>query len=270
MPQTTPGRASVLSIAGSDSGGGAGIQADLRTIAAHGLHPLTAITALTAQHTRGVTAVHPCPLDVLRAQIDACFDDFDVAAVKIGMLASAEVVECVADALSGHPGIPLVLDPVMVASSGAALLEPAAIARIVERLFPLATIVTPNLPEAELLAGERLEPADPARLSARLRALGAAAILLKGGHMEGEEVIDRLDAETVAEFRHPRLRREGHGTGCTLASAIASRLALGQSLVQACAGACDYVHGALLHAYQPGRSTLSVLAHDWALRAGRA
>lgn len=263
MQHTNRERVSVLSIAGSDSGGGAGIQADLRTIAAHGLHPLTAVTALTAQNTRGVTAVHACPLDVLRAQIDACFDDFDVAAVKIGMLASADVVDCVADALVARARIPVVLDPVMVASSGATLLAPSAIGRIVERLFPLATVVTPNLPEAELLAGQPMDPADPAALAARLRSMGARAVLLKGGHIEGDRVIDRLVADPPAEFRHARLPREGHGTGCTLASAIASQLALHASLVEACRAACDYVHGALLHAYRPGSSSLAVLAHDW-------
>ncbi len=266
MQQLTPERRSVLTIAGSDSGGGAGVQADLRTIFAHGLHPLTAITALTAQNTRGVTAVHTGPPAILRAQIEACFDDFDVAAVKIGMLASADVVDCVADALGGRVGVPVVLDPVMVASSGAVLLEPSAMARIIDRLFPLATLVTPNLPEAELLAGQAYDARSPLALASTLRALGARAVLLKGGHSEGERVIDRLCAEPYAEFEHPRLPHEGHGTGCTLASAVAAQLALGQPLAGACAAACAYVHGALRHAYRPGRSALAVLAHDWRLR----
>src|SRR4249919_3786650 len=141
---------SVLTIAGSDSGGGAGIQADLKTFAAHGLHGLSAIAALTAQNTRGVTAIHVPPPAFLRAQIDACFADFRIGAVKIGMLANARVIRTVADALAGHPRVPVVLDPVMIASSGARLLEPAALKALRERLLPRAALLTPNIPEAEL------------------------------------------------------------------------------------------------------------------------
>ena len=151
----------------------------------------------------------------------------------------------------------------MVASSGATLLAPSAIGRIVEQLFPLATLVTPNLPEAELLAGQTMDPRDPIALAARMQSMGARAVLLKGGHIDGDEVIDRLIADPAAEFRHARLPREGHGTGCTLASAIASQLARRAPLAEACRAACDYVHGALLHAYRPGSSSLAVLAHDW-------
>ncbi len=258
-------RRSVLSIAGSDSGGGAGIQADLRTICAHGLHALTAVTALTAQNTRGVTAIHPCPVDVLAAQIHSAFEDFDVAAVKIGMLANVDVIDCVAMALRDRPGISVVLDPVMVATSGAALLEPAAIARLVERLFPRASVITPNLPEALLLGAPNVEKAaDLPRTAAALRQLGARAVLLKGGHLEGPKAIDWLDFEShTRRFSHPRLPVEGHGTGCTLSSAIACGLAMNMSLDEACKAATDYVHGALQHAYRPGQSSLAVLAHDW-------
>lgn len=260
-----PRRRSVLSIAGSDSGGGAGIQADMRTIVAHGLHPLTAVTALTAQHTRGVTAIHACPLAILEAQIKAAFDDFDVAAVKVGMLATGEVIDCVAASLGAVGPVPIVLDPVMVASSGAVLLEPSAVRRLVERLFPLARLITPNLPEAELLAGIRVgNPDELAGAAAALRALGCRAVLLKGGHLPGETAIDWLDDAAVThEYRHPRLGLEGHGTGCTLSSAIACGLALGEPLDRACEAACDYVHGALRHAYRPGRSDLCVLDHHW-------
>ncbi len=258
-------RRSVLSIAGSDSGGGAGIQADLRTICAHGLHPLTAITALTAQNTRGVSAIHPCPVDVLAAQIASAFDDFDIAAVKIGMLANLAVIDCVAMALQHRPDIAVVLDPVMVATSGAALLEGAAIARLIERLFPLASVITPNLPEALLLGAPNVATAaDLAPAAAFLRRLGARAVLLKGGHLDGSEAVDWLDADTTTlRLSHPRLSVEGHGTGCTLSSAIACGLALGLPLSKACEAATDYVHGALRQAYRPGQSTLAVLAHDW-------
>jgi hydroxymethylpyrimidine/phosphomethylpyrimidine kinase len=258
-------RRSVLSIAGSDSGGGAGIQADLRTIAAHGLHPLTAITALTAQNTRGVVAIHPCPLPVLRAQILSAFDDFEIGAVKIGMLASADVIACVHDALCSAGPVPVVLDPVMVASSGAALLEESALRCLVERLFPLAKLVTPNLPEAEMLGVGRVSEADQlAAAAAALRRLGAQAVLLKGGHLHSGTVVDWLDADgDPVAFRHPRLPIEGHGTGCTLSSAIACGLARGEPLAVACENATDYVHGALRHAYRPGRSHLGVLDHLW-------
>jgi hydroxymethylpyrimidine/phosphomethylpyrimidine kinase len=257
---------SVLSIAGSDSGGGAGIQADLKTIAAHGLHGTCAITAVTAQNTRGVTAVHTCPPQVVRAQIDALFDDFDIAAVKIGMLAGRELIEAVAAALAAGPALPVVLDPVMVASSGARLLEADAIGALRERLFPLCTLVTPNLPEAALLLGrpESVVAADMAAAAAALLALGAPAVLLKGGHRPGGVVLDRLQLPGADfEFLHPRLAVEGHGTGCTLSAAVACGLARGDPLPDACRAAGDYVHGALRAAYRPGRARLAVLGHDW-------
>ena len=226
---------SVLTIAGSDSGGGAGIQADLKTFAAHGLHGLSALAALTAQHTRGVTAVHVPPLDFLRAQIDACFDDFAIGAVK-------------------------------VASSGAKLLADDALDALRTRLILRATVITPNIPEAELLLGRRIvDGADAETALPALRALGAPAVLLKGGHLGGgEDMIDRLaDDHGVLHLHHPRLAIDGHGTGCTLASAIAAGLALGQPLRTAVAHATDYVHGALRHAYRPGKGSVSVLDHFW-------
>ena len=263
-------RPCVLTIAGSDSGGGAGIQADLKTFAAHGVHGLSALAALTAQNTRAVTAVHVPPPAFLRAQIDACFDDFDVRAVKIGMLASARVIHAVADALEAWQPRHVVLDPVMVASSGARLLQPAALAALRERLLPLATLVTPNIPEAELLLGQAIGDDAQARDAlVALRALGARAVLLKGGHLPGREVIDRLhDGRRTHAFTHARMRVEGHGTGCTLASAVAANLGLGRGLPAACADAADYVHGALRAGYRPGRGPLVVLDHFWRLRAG--
>jgi len=254
-----------LTIAGADSGGGAGIQADLKTFAAHGVHGLSAIAALTAQHTRGVTAVHVPPAEFLRAQIDACFDDFRIGAVKLGMLATAEIIHAVADALAYWRPPQLVLDPVMVATSGAKLLEDAALDALRTRLIPMATLVTPNLPEAELLLGHRIAGDDAAEAALdALTALGASAVLLKGGHLPGARMIDRLAAgATRVRFMHARLDVEGHGTGCTLAAAVAAELLLGHALPEACARATDYVHGALVHAYRPGRGKVAVLDHFW-------
>lgn len=258
-------QACALTIAGSDSGGGAGIQADLKTFAAHGIHGLSALAALTAQHTRGVTAVHVPPTTFLRAQIDACFDDFHIGAVKIGMLANARVIRAVADALEQWKPQFIVLDPVMVASSGARLLETAALDALQSRLLPLCSVLTPNIPEAELLLGSSIDSQDEADAALQeLLALGASAVLLKGGHLKGRRMVDRLhDGRQVHEFAHPRLKVEGHGTGCTLASAIAANACLGMALPQACADAADYVHGALLGAYRPGKGTVSVLDHFW-------
>ncbi|MEO6155759.1 MAG: bifunctional hydroxymethylpyrimidine kinase/phosphomethylpyrimidine kinase [Thermomonas sp.] len=253
-----------LAIAGSDSGGGAGIQADLRTFAAFGVHGLSAIAALTAQHTRGVIAVHVPPVEFLRAQIDACFDDFRIRAVKLGMLANAEVIHAVADALEFHVPACIVLDPVMVATSGAKLLKDDALHALRTRLLPMATLLTPNIPEAELLLGQRIEDAGAADDAARaLLELGARAVLLKGAHLdEGSIVVDRyVDAQLDAEFQHDRLPLEGHGSGCTLASAIAANLCLGQSPAAACEAAIDYVAEALKRGYRPGKGDVVVLDH---------
>ena len=246
---------SVLTIAGSDSGGGAGIQADLKTFAAHGLHGLSVVAALTAQHTRGVTAVHVPPLDFLRAQIDACFADFRIGAVKVGMLANAGVIHAVADALEFHGSPALVLDPVMVATSGAKLLEDDALDALLVRLVPMATVVTPNIPEAELLLDLAIpDDAAAGHALSKLLAEGARAVLLKGGHLpESPVMVDRFG--------------EGHGTGCTLSAAIAANLCLHLALREACEDAVEYVHGALLHAYRPGDSRVAVLQHFWRLRA---
>jgi hydroxymethylpyrimidine/phosphomethylpyrimidine kinase len=254
-----------LTIAGSDSGGGAGVQADLKTFAAHGVHGLSAIAALTAQNTRGVRAVHVPPVDFLRVQIDACFEDFRIGAVKLGMLATADVIHAVADALEHYRPKHVVLDPVMVASSGAKLLADSALKALRERLIPLATVITPNIPEAELLLGHAIGNADQADAAlVELLALDASAVLLKGGHLKGREMTDRLDdGKHLYEFVHPRLNVEGHGTGCTLASAIAANLCLGNKLPEACALATDYGHGALAKAYRPGKGKVAVLDHFW-------
>jgi hydroxymethylpyrimidine/phosphomethylpyrimidine kinase len=257
-------RHSVLTIAGSDSGGGAGIQADLKTFAAHGLHGVTAIAALTAQNTRGVQAVHVPPPAFLKAQLDSVFSDFDIRAVKIGMLANARVIDVVADALEKFQPKAIVLDPVMVSSSGHTLLETRAINRLMDRLVPLATVITPNIDEAELLLGHKIGNDEEAEAAlVELLAMGARAVLLKGGHLSGKTVIDRLDTgKQLHEFEHKRLKVSGHGTGCTLASAIAANLALKKSLPESCASAGDYVFHALKNAYLPGKSGLSVLRHS--------
>ncbi|MBK6727244.1 MAG: bifunctional hydroxymethylpyrimidine kinase/phosphomethylpyrimidine kinase [Xanthomonadales bacterium] len=256
-----------LTIAGSDSGGGAGIQADLKTFAAHGVHGLSVLAALTAQHTRGVSAVHVPPAAFLRSQIDACFADFRIGAVKLGMLASTEIIDAVADALEHWAPPQIVLDPVMVATSGAKLLEDSALDALRTRLLPLASVLTPNIPEAELLLGRKIgaDSADAALTA--LLALGARAVLLKGGHLPGTRMLDRLGEGTRRTcFEHARIAVEGHGTGCTLASAIAAQLALGQPLAEACARAADYVHGALRHSYRPGLGSVAVLDHFWRSR----
>ncbi len=263
---TDPRCISALTIAGSDPGGGAGIQADLKTFAAHGVHGLSAIAALTAQNTRGVTAVHVPPVAFLRAQIDACFADFRIGAVKIGMLASAEVVHAVADALEHHRPQHIVLDPVMLATSGAALLEREAIHALQTRLLPLASIITPNIPEAAQLLGHPIAGAAAADQAMQaLLGLGARAVLLKGGHLPGGDAMtDRYadHAERTA-FTHARLDVNAHGTGCTLASAMAANLCRGRTLLKACEAATDYVHGALLNSYLPARSNVAVLDHFW-------
>jgi hydroxymethylpyrimidine/phosphomethylpyrimidine kinase len=260
----------LLSIAGSDSGGGAGIQADLKTFAAHGAYGMTAITALTAQNTLGVAAIHAVPPEFVAAQIDAVFEDLGVDAVKIGMLADAAVAEVVAERLTRWAGPPVVLDPVMIAASGDPLLEPAAVDVIRTRLMPLATLVTPNLPEAEALAGRRASSRDERAELARELGRATAAVLLKGGHAPGDEIVDLLwDGRSVTEFRHPRIAtRAGHGTGCTLSSAIAARLAGGAALVEACGGAIEWLAGALAHAEPLGGGSGPV-DHLWESRERR-
>jgi len=261
---------SVLTIAGSDSGGGAGIQADLKAFAAHGVHGLSAIAALTAQHTRGVTAVHLPDAGFLRAQIEACFEDFDVRAVKLGMLATAEIIHAVAAALEAWKPSAVVVDPVMVATSGAKLLADEALDALRTRLLPMATVLTPNLPEAELLLGRRIAAGvDADAALSEMLALGADGVLLKGGHLAEAEVIDRFGSGVLrASFRSIRLPVEGHGTGCTLASAIAANLALGESAHQACRLGTGYIAGALAAGYRPGRGDVVVLDPFWRFREG--
>lgn len=243
-----------LTIAGSDSGGGAGVQADLKTFSALGVYGASVLTALTAQNTRAVTAVHRVPPEMVRAQLDAVFDDLAVAAVKIGMLASADLIEVVAQHLHGRT-VPVVVDPVMVAKSGDALLEDGAVAALRARLLPLASVLTPNLPEAARLLGVAPAADEPAMLEQgrALLALGAHAVLMKGGHARGEQCIDLLVSADAPPLRFVAPRqstRNTHGTGCTLSSAIAAGLASGMSLPDACARAHAYLQGAIRAADQ--------------------
>jgi hydroxymethylpyrimidine/phosphomethylpyrimidine kinase len=256
-PRRTPPR--LLTIAGSDSGGGAGIQADLKTFAAHGAYGMSAITALTAQNTREVRAVWPAPADFVASQIDAVFEDIGADAVKIGMLADADLVRAVAARLREHArGIPIVLDPVMISKSGAALLRDDAVEAVLEELIPLATLVTPNVPELERLtglpAGLPAGTEDERRRAGESLAQRGPAVLAKGGHAEGPEVVDLLFAEgRWHRFVHPRLDTAAtHGTGCTLSSAIAARLGRGEGLPQAVEGAIAWLHAAMAAAYPVG------------------
>ena len=239
----------VLTIAGSDSGGGAGIQADLKTCSAWGCYGMTAITALTAQNTQGVQGIHAVPPEFLAAQIDSVCQDIGVDAVKIGMLHMPEVVHVVVRALERYQPRWVVLDPVMVATSGDKLIESSTVAVIVQSLFPLVQVITPNLDEAAWLVGHPIERADDLALAAReLVDMGARAVLLKGGHLPGEEVVDCLltDQGQLEWFKAARVdTRNMHGTGCTLSSALACALALGHDLVSATRMAKAYVAEAL-------------------------
>lgn len=252
-----------LTIAGSDSGGGAGIQADLRTFAAFGVHGLSAITALTAQNTLGVTAVHEAPRAMLRAQLEAVFSDFRIGAVKTGMLASANLAREVAAVLKAHPRVPVVVDPVLIATTGAVLARDNLTHAMGRHLFERANLLTPNLPEAETLLGRPIRRrADMRDAAVDLRAQGCRAVLLKGGHLPGNEIADLLiDDDGEHWFQQRRIRGESHGTGCSLASAIAAGLACGLPLATAVEDAIGFVHAALAGGYFPGRGRLRVLDH---------
>ncbi|WP_428391391.1 bifunctional hydroxymethylpyrimidine kinase/phosphomethylpyrimidine kinase [Lichenicoccus sp.] len=261
----------VLVIAGSDSGGGAGIQADIKTITALGGFATTAMTALTAQNTVGVHGVLPVPAAFLGLQIDCVLDDIGTDAFKTGMLDQAELIDLVAARIANRPSVPFVLDPVMVAKGGARLLQPRASATLRRSLVPLSTILTPNLPEAEILAGRTIASLDDMRsVAVQLLTLGAPAVLLKGGHLPGEDVVDLLATEDGLEsFHAPRIdSRHTHGTGCTLASAIATGLAQGLGLRDSILRARAYLRLAMLSApgYGAGHGPLD---HTVTIDAGR-
>jgi hydroxymethylpyrimidine/phosphomethylpyrimidine kinase len=247
---------SAVSIAASDSGGGAGIQADLLTFAAHGVYGTTVIAAGTAQNTRGVRAVETFSTRFLGQQMDAVFEDFRPRAVKIGMLFDRPRIRAVAQGLARHRARNVVLDPVMVSKSGARLLSRPALGSLRSDLLPHCDLVTPNLPEAEALAGMRLRTDADRRLACGVIAdLGARAVLLKGGHGRGKDVRDLLfDGRFFTEFIAPRIRtRATHGTGCTLSAAIAANLALGRGLEEAVLGAIAYLRAGLARGLFPGR-----------------
>jgi len=238
-----------LTIAGSDSSGGAGIQADLKTFAALGVYGASAITALTAQNTNGVTGIHAVPAEFVTAQIDAVFSDFDVGAVKIGMVAQAASIDAIAAALSRWTPRHVVLDPVMVATSGDRLLASEAVEALRKKLMPFASVITPNLPEAAALLDEpvAVREADIESQGRRLLTLGCRAVLIKGGHGEGAESIDYLvSAEGTIAFAAPRVATKNtHGTGCSLSSAVAAGLAKGDTLEQAVRNAKAWISAAI-------------------------
>ena len=257
-------RPCALTIAGSDSGGNAGVQADLRAFHSYGLHGCTVFAALTAQNPFAVTAVHDVPPDFVAAQLDAVLGVYSIRALKTGMLSSVPVIETVADRLARHPEIAKVIDPVMVATSGARLVPDDAVEALSLRLLPLATLITPNLPEAEVLVGGGLDmaarAADDNRAELLARALHGkfgCAVLVKGGHGEGGEAVDVLfDGVSVRRFAMQRLENpvSTHGTGCSLAAALAAELALGHDLPTAVAGAKEYVHEAIRKSYLVGEN----------------
>jgi hydroxymethylpyrimidine kinase/phosphomethylpyrimidine kinase len=242
--------ARALTIAGSDSGGGAGIQADLKTFTVFGVYGMSAVTALTAQNTRGITGVHVVPASFIRQQIEAVLDDIGVDAVKTGMLVNSEVVRAVAGALRDHAFQNLVVDPIMAAGTGAALLEPEACEALVRHLVPLASLVTPNIYEAERMTGVAVKSvSDMHRAAAALIERGARACLVKGGHLGGDLAIDVLhDGARTHELSAPRMSvRHTHGTGCQLSAAITANLARGRPLAEAVAQAKRFITTAIAH-----------------------
>ncbi len=268
----------VLSIAGSDPSGGAGIQADLKAFSARGVYGMAVLTALTAQNTQGVSGVHLVPAAFVADQIRAVFADVRVDAIKIGMIANAEIADAVADAIGPHRGIPIVLDPVMVAKGGAALLDLSAIEVLTRRLLPLATLLTPNLPEAAALLQEPTAEslAKMAEQAQRLRALGPEAVLVKGGHLPSQESPDVLaTAAELSWFEAVRIPTANtHGTGCTLSSALAAELAKGATLLEAVADAKAYLARAVAHAdtltVGSGHGPVQHFHELWKLREGHS
>lgn len=242
----------VVSIAGSDSGGGAGIQADLKTISALGAYAATIITAITAQNTLGVRAIQSVSGDVFRQQLSAVMEDFEIAAVKIGMLHSVEIVEILVEALQKYKPNYVVIDPVMVATSGDSLIEDATIESMKTKLFPLATIITPNLKEASILLQRPIKNVEQMKEAAnKLLMYGNQSVLIKGGHLEQDDIIDVLKLKTenqIYTFEAKWIASKNlHGTGCTLSSAIATYLALGNTVIEAVNLAKQYVYQAILH-----------------------
>jgi hydroxymethylpyrimidine/phosphomethylpyrimidine kinase len=247
-----------LTIAGSDSGGGAGVQADLKTFAAFRVHGTSAIASLTAQNPRRVLGIEPCPPNLLRRQLEAVFQELPPAAVKTGMLFTSENIRVVVKFLKNKPRnkrVPLVVDPVLVSTSGAKLLQPAALKVLMEQLLPLATLVTPNLPEAEILSGEKISSVDAMRGAARkIRSRWGCAVLIKGGHLHGKDATDVFfDGKSEALLRTPFVKGiRTHGTGCVYSAAICGALAKGESLPDAIKIGKRFVTRAILKSYRVG------------------
>jgi hydroxymethylpyrimidine/phosphomethylpyrimidine kinase len=260
----------VLTVAGSDSGGGAGIQADLKTMLALGVHGMSVIAAVTAQNSLGVQGYWELPVEAVRAQLDSVLGDIGAGAVKTGMLASTVLVEAVAERLGAHDA-PVVVDPVGVSKHGDSLLAPDAVESVRRALLPVATVVTPNLWEVELLTGVKVEDeGDLRRAAEAVLDFGSRWVLVKGGHLPGEPVDLLFDGTT--EYRFPGPRHDNmhtHGTGCTLASAIASHLALGAPVPEAVGRAKEYVTGAILHGFPLG-SGIGPVDHAWRIRSSAA
>lgn len=244
-----------LTIAGSDSGGNAGVQADLRAFHAYAIHGCTVFAALTAQNPFGVSAVHRVPPDFIAAQLDAVLGTYNIRALKTGMLAEVPAIETVSERLCRHSEILKVVDPVMVATSGAKLISDDAVAALKSTLLPLATLVTPNIPEAEALCGRCDSPAEMAR---RIHGEYGAAVLVKGGHGDGDAAVDVLcdNDGAISEFSSPRIANpvSTHGTGCSLAAALAAELALGRTIRDAVQGAKNFVHSAIATSYFVGEN----------------
>lgn len=265
----------VLTIAGSDSGGGAGIQADIKAISAMGCYAASAITAVTVQNTLGVYGVHPIPLDVLEGQIDAVLSDIGADALKIGMLHSADVVCLVADKILQYGISNVVLDPVMVSTSGHRLIEESAIDMLKSRLLPLARVITPNIPEAEILSGRSVRgEEDFAEVAMMLSADRSVSVLLKAGHLSGDSLVDyfyNAEDDTVTKLPSRRVNTKNtHGTGCTLSSALAAALARGEDLTDAAKSAKSYIEQAIIsgsryeigQGHGPVNHFFSIIAED--------
>jgi len=257
-----------LTIAGSDSGGGAGIQADLKTFAVLGVHGTSAITAITAQNTTGVTDILELPASLVRAQIDAVVDDIGVDAAKTGMLSSAEIIEAVAEAVMRHAIANLVVDPVMVAKGGARLLRDDAVDALRERIVPLAAVITPNIPEAEVLVGRTIVTVEDRRAAARqLVAMGARAAIVKGGHAGGDATDVYFDGSDYVELRAERVpTSDTHGSGCVFSAAITAHLARGDKLVAAVAEAKSFITHAISNSLRigHGHGPVNPLFDPWA------
>jgi hydroxymethylpyrimidine/phosphomethylpyrimidine kinase len=244
----------VLTIAGSDSCAGAGIQADLKTFSALGTYGMSVITAVTAQNTMGVFNIREMDVDIVREQINCLFDDIDIHAVKIGMVSSIEIIRTIEQCLIDNGASKIVVDPVMVSKSGCHLLRPESTAEFIKRLFPLSDIVTPNLFEAEVITGDKISTiAEMKKAAIKIHALGARNVVIKGGHLTGDAVDIMYDGENFNYFKEKRINTKNtHGTGCTFSSAIAAHIAKGYTLVEAVKEAKQYTHGAIENALELG------------------